>query len=63
MCIRSEKFVFNSACNFRRVTHFWLCLLETQVSCAFGLNTEFQPKNRKEEGKSVSSYLLYCVLT
>ena len=28
---RSEKQNFNSALNFRRVTHFWLCLLETQV--------------------------------
>ena len=28
---RSEKLVFNSVLNFRRVTHFWLCLLETQV--------------------------------
>ena len=28
---RSEKLVFNSILNFRRVTHVWLCLLETQV--------------------------------
>ena len=28
---RSETFVFNSVLNFRRMTHFWLCLLETQV--------------------------------
>ena len=26
----SEKLVFNSVLNFRRVAHFWLCLLETQ---------------------------------
>ena len=26
-----DKFVFDSVLNFRRVTHFWLCLLETQV--------------------------------
>ena len=29
---RSEKLVFNSVLNFRRVTHFRLRLLETQVS-------------------------------
>ena len=28
---RREKLVFNSVLNFRRVTQFWLCLLETQV--------------------------------
>ena len=26
-----EKLLFNSVFNFRRVTHFWLWLLETQV--------------------------------
>ena len=31
MSPRSEKLVFNSVRNFRRVTHFWMCLLETQV--------------------------------
>ena len=29
---RSEKFTFSSVLNFRRVTHLWLCLLETQVT-------------------------------
>ena len=29
---RSEKLVFNYVLNFRRVTHFQLCLLETQVT-------------------------------
>ena len=29
---RSEKLVFNSILNFRRETHFWLRLLETQVA-------------------------------
>ena len=29
---RSEKLDFNSILNLRRLTHFWLCLLETQVS-------------------------------
>ena len=29
---RSEKIVFNSVLKFRRVTHFRLCLLETQVT-------------------------------
>ena len=29
---RSEKLVFNSVLNVRRVTHIWLCLLETQVT-------------------------------
>ena len=28
---RSEKLGFNLVLNFRRVTHFWLCLLKTQV--------------------------------
>ena len=28
---RSEKLVSNSVHNFTRVTHFWLCLFETQV--------------------------------
>ena len=28
---RSKNFVFNFVLKFRRVTHFWLCLLETQV--------------------------------
>ena len=28
-----ENFVFNTILNFRRVTHSWLCLLETQVVC------------------------------
>ena len=28
---RSDKLFFNSVLNFRRVTHFGLCLLETQV--------------------------------
>ena len=31
MGLRNEQFVFNSVLKFRRVTHFWLCLLETQV--------------------------------
>ena len=31
MAPRSEKIIFNFVLNFRRVTHFWLCLLETQV--------------------------------
>ena len=31
MCSRSFSKSFNSVINFRRVTHFWLCLLETQV--------------------------------
>ena len=26
-----KKIVFNSAVNFRSATHFWLCLLKTQV--------------------------------
>ena len=30
---RWEKLGWNSVLNFRRVTHFWLCLLETQVWC------------------------------
>ena len=29
---RRKKLSVNSVLNFRRVTHFWLCLLETQVS-------------------------------
>ena len=29
---RSGKLVFNSVLNFRRGTHFWLCLPETQVN-------------------------------
>ena len=33
MSLRMEKIVFNSVLNFRRVTHFRLCLLETQVVC------------------------------
>ena len=28
---RNGKLVFNSVLNFRRVTHFWLCMLETHV--------------------------------
>ena len=31
MDLRIEKLVFNSVLNFRRVTYFGLCLLETQV--------------------------------
>ena len=31
MGLLMEKFLFNSVFNFRRVTHFWLWLLETQV--------------------------------
>ena len=30
-CSRTLKKNVNSVINFRRVTHFWLCLLETQV--------------------------------
>ena len=30
---RSEKFILHSVLNFRRVKHFRLCLLETQVQC------------------------------
>ena len=30
--LRKRKIVFNSVLNFWRVKHFWLCLLETQVS-------------------------------
>ena len=33
MCPKSEQLVFNSVLNLRRVTHFRLCLLETQVAC------------------------------
>ena len=32
MAQQIEKIVFNSVLNFRRVTHFCLCLLETQVT-------------------------------
>ena len=32
MVPRSEKLIFYSVLIFRRVTHFWLCLLETQVT-------------------------------
>ena len=32
MGLRSDKLIFISVLNFRRVTHFRLCLLETQVS-------------------------------
>ena len=32
MCSRSKKKNFNSVINFRRVTHFRLCLLETHVN-------------------------------
>ena len=31
---RREKNVINSVLNIRRVTHFWLCLLETQVNAS-----------------------------
>ena len=31
ICVQEVKKNFNSVINFRRVTHFWLCLLETQV--------------------------------
>ena len=31
MGLSMEKLLFNSVFNFRRVTHFWLWLLETQV--------------------------------
>ena len=34
MGLRSEKLDFNSALNFRRVTHFRLCLLGRQVHAA-----------------------------
>ena len=34
MSPRSEQFVFYSVLNFMRVTHFWLCLLETHVGHA-----------------------------
>ena len=30
---RSEKLIFNAVLNLRRVTHFRLCMLETQVHC------------------------------
>ena len=32
MDLQSEKYMFNSSLNFRRVTYFRLCLLETQVA-------------------------------
>ena len=28
----NEKLVFNSVLNFRRLTHFWLCLLEININ-------------------------------
>ena len=31
ICVQEVKKKVNSVINFRRVTHFWLCLLETQV--------------------------------
>ena len=31
-CSRTFFLNVNSVINFRRVTHFWLCLLETQVT-------------------------------
>ena len=34
---RSKKMDLDSTLNFRRVTHFWLCLLETQGTCLLQL--------------------------
>ena len=31
LSIKIKYIYFNSVINFRKVTHFWLCLLETQV--------------------------------
>ena len=31
MRLGSEKLVFKTVLNFKRVTHFWLCPLETHV--------------------------------
>ena len=43
---RSEQFVFNSVLNFRRVTHFWLCVLETQVQYSI---LQFNQLNNREK--------------
>ena len=34
---KKDKLVFNSVLNFRRVKHFRLCMLETQVACAVAI--------------------------
>ena len=45
MGVRSVILVFTSALNFRRLTHFWLCLLETQVNY-FSYFLSMQETNR-----------------
>ena len=38
-----EKKIVNSVLNFRRVTHFWLCMLETQVFLTVSMRGNFIP--------------------
>ena len=45
MVWRSKKLVFHSVLNFRRVTHFQLCLLETKVECLTGFQKALERGN------------------
>ena len=47
---RNEENKFYSGLNFRRVTFFWLCLLETQV-LAYKKNKLKQRKEKKNSEK------------
>ena len=40
MGLRNAKTISNSVLTLRRVTHFWLCLLETQVMSGVRLNSQ-----------------------
>ena len=44
-CSRSFRKKFNSVTNFRRGKHFWLCLLETQVSPGYTWSVNFVSKS------------------
>ena len=53
----SEKLVFNSVLNFRRVTDFRLCLLETQVKANTPIATRFlRGKLGKDIGLRLSNF-------
>ena len=47
---QKKKYIVNSVLNFRRVTHFWLCMLETQV-----VTTVFRCLSRFVVGSSLAT--------
>ena len=62
MSPRSEKIVFNSFLNFRRVTHLPLCLLETQVMQVLDQSIIILELSIHPGGKTNKKLPLVCIM-